>query len=354
TKKYAVKLGDITLATTVCNVSEIFINAVSKFEYTFPVNDKVIITGPLTGSFDESNYESWLDGNKTAVFIGLTSFKTLPVANENQIVETLVALLSDHVYIDKATEMMGYARGCGTKDAFDEIFVMIFKGFDLINAAIPDELLITILANLDPFDLRLSALVCRRWSRVVNDDSCWRLALAGFLGGVLPLRRIARKSWRNEFLRRFRLLREWKSPAKRVVQFDPRLGSISNMLVDFENDRMYAGSLEKGIVAICRPSTGKIERESIYFNTDLEARQISALLIERSRVIAGHLSGQITTVTQFRAKASSSHTINHFFGFHNGPVTALASLINTPTIIVSGGADGCIRIWDTVTLQCLR
>ncbi|ORY45465.1 WD40 repeat-like protein [Rhizoclosmatium globosum] len=223
-----------------------------------------------------------------------------------------------------------------------------------INEVYPDELLLLSLAHLDPLELRLCASVCRRWNAVINDDSCWRLALTGFMRGSLPVRRIAKKSWRSEFLRRFRLLKEWKAGGKRVVQFDPRIGRIEQILVDFDEDRLYAGSLEKGMVIICNPTTGKVERDAVYFNTDLETREISTLLIEKSRIIAGHLSGRITMVTQFISKPSMNHSINHFVGFHEGPVTALAVLPNTPGLIISGGSDGRIRIWDVSTFQCLR
>ncbi|KAI9342344.1 hypothetical protein BDR26DRAFT_859638 [Obelidium mucronatum] len=196
----------------------------------------------------------------------------------------------------------------------------------LINSLLPDELLLLTLAHLDPIELRLCASVCQRWNL----------------------------SWKNEFLRRFRLLKEWKAGGKRVIQFDPRIGRIENIMVDYEEDRMYAGSLEKGIVISCNPGTGKVERDAVYFNSDLETREISALLMEKTRIIAGHLSGRITMVTQFISKTSTNHVLNHFAGFHDGPVTALSALVNTPNIIISGGADGCIRIWDTASLECLR
>ncbi|KAJ3077370.1 hypothetical protein HDU98_000020 [Podochytrium sp. JEL0797] len=76
--------------------------------------------------------------------------------------------------------------------------------------------------------------------------------------------------------------------------------------------------------------------------------------VDRSRIIAGHISGGITMVTQFISKSSLNHVMNHFVGFHNGPVTAMASLPNTPGLIISGGADGCIRIWDVASFRCLR
>ena len=40
--------------------------------------------------------------------------------------------------------------------------------------------------------------------------------------------------------------REWKRGSKKTIQFDPRVGRISNIYVDIEDNRLLAGSLEKG------------------------------------------------------------------------------------------------------------
>ncbi|KAJ3383521.1 hypothetical protein HDU84_003572 [Entophlyctis sp. JEL0112] len=221
---------------------------------------------------------------------------------------------------------------------------------------ISDELLIYVVANLDPVNLLECAGVCKRWNRVVGDDSCWRRALACYLGGVLPVRYGSPTSTPNANTWQSRRSQELETGVYHAVQafeFDPRIGSISSMKADFDNDRLLVGSLEKGIVSICRPSTGKVERELVYFNSDLEARPISALLIEKSRVICGHFTGRITVVSQFIAKPATSHNMIHLPELHSSPVTALASFKNIPHVIASGSMDGCVRIWDLSCAKCV-
>ncbi|KAJ2529308.1 hypothetical protein EV175_007378, partial [Coemansia sp. RSA 1933] len=41
---------------------------------------------------------------------------------------------------------------------------------------LPEELLVMILANIDPAGLRTSGQVCRRWRRIVTDERSWKRA----------------------------------------------------------------------------------------------------------------------------------------------------------------------------------
>jgi hypothetical protein len=63
---------------------------------------------------------------------------------------------------------------------------------------------------------------------------------------------------------------------------------VEQAFVDMEDGKMYAGSLEKGMIAICNPTTGKVEKDAIFCgDEDREAMQISVLKIDRyaSRVL---------------------------------------------------------------------
>ncbi|KAJ3299766.1 hypothetical protein HK104_007220, partial [Borealophlyctis nickersoniae] len=144
------------------------------------------------------------------------------------------------------------------------------------------------------------------------------------------------------------LSKDWNR-GKRVVQFNPRIGSVDALCVDFDEGRLYAGSLARGVIAICNPSTGKVEKNSIYCTEDLAPIEIGAILMDK--IAVGYLSGDVAIITNFRDKNS---VLKRFVGFHTGPVTALAWSPNLVGVLVSGGADGLVKVWDVATNRCVR
>ncbi|KND01657.1 uncharacterized protein SPPG_03455 [Spizellomyces punctatus DAOM BR117] len=217
-------------------------------------------------------------------------------------------------------------------------------------ALLPDELLIHILANLEPTEMKAASRVCSRWHRVIADDGCWRSAFDIYYG-CLPIRRLAETSWRKEYLKRTRLLRSFQR-GKHVVQFDPRIGKIDQVFLDFEEGRMACGSLEKGMVAFCHPSTGRVEKGTVYFNDNRVPTQIAALQLDRHRIAVGYISGGVALVTDFRDRIN--YTVRRFAGLHLGPVTCLAWVPNLPSAFISGGNDGTVKVWDVAQSQCIR
>ncbi|KAJ3107668.1 hypothetical protein HDU96_007836 [Phlyctochytrium bullatum] len=214
---------------------------------------------------------------------------------------------------------------------------------------LPDEILIQALANLDPYHLRLAATVCKKWHTVIADDGIWRTALECSLQG-LPARRIARNSWRMEYLRRSHLQREWeKTFGKRVVQFDPRVGRIGCTAVEVDGEamRMVVGSAERGMAVVCHPQTGKVEKSAVRFGGD-GPMELADLVFDRSRLFAGLLNGGIHVATNVLSR-SAPFTVRAFSGFHDGPVSKLFCPAGNHNAIVSGGYDGTMRVWNVAT-----
>jgi hypothetical protein len=110
----------------------------------------------------------------------------------------------------------------------------------------PNEVLIFIFSNLDPFELKHASGVCKRWNLVISDDNCWRFAFEYYFGSI-PLRRITTGSWRREYLTRTGLLKEW-GRGRQAIQFEPRIGKIEHIYLDMDEQKLFAGSLQKGTV----------------------------------------------------------------------------------------------------------
>ena len=93
------------------------------------------------------------------------------------------------------------------------------------------------------------------------------------------VRRLASGRWRLEYTLRTRLHRLWLQGQCANVLFEPKIGRIDELEVSFEHQRLLAGSLEHGMVAICDPVTGKVNRDYIYATEDQQELQISSVKI---------------------------------------------------------------------------
>ncbi|KAI8818610.1 WD40-repeat-containing domain protein [Fimicolochytrium jonesii] len=213
---------------------------------------------------------------------------------------------------------------------------------------LPDELFISILANLDHNELRQTMLVCRRWKRILSDDSCWRSAFLVTFGG-LPLRRLGESSWRKEYMKRVQLLRSFQR-GKHIVQFDPRVGTVDELFVDYEDGIMYCGSIETGMVAFCHPSTGRVEKGFVYCHPDRLPQRVSALLLDRRRLAIGSLTGSVSIIMDFKDRAN--YGVQSMPGPHTGPVTCLSWIPNVPHLFLSGSTDASVKLWDMRTMTC--
>ncbi|KAL1918709.1 uncharacterized protein VTP21DRAFT_2731 [Calcarisporiella thermophila] len=217
-------------------------------------------------------------------------------------------------------------------------------GVNYINI-IPIELLTHILSYLEPASLSTAAQVCRLWHHVVTDDSCWRNAFFKFFG-CSPYRRLSTESWRSEYLYRSHLLRKWQQGKGRTLLYDLRNGKIDEIYCNFKDSWMLAGSLERNMVVRSDPSTGKIDKYPIV----CPIGDVSAIKIDHFRILWGSTTGHVALT--LRAK-SLSHRVRYFNGLHEGAVSCLAWSTTTTSLVLSGGADGLVKVWSTATGRCL-
>ncbi|KAI8852312.1 WD40-repeat-containing domain protein [Chytridium lagenaria] len=115
--------------------------------------------------------------------------------------------------------------------------------------------------------------------------------------------------------------------------------------MDDEAPRMIVGSVDRGMAAVCNSTTGKVEKDIIYFNSDQLPMEIADLLFDRSRLFAGFLNGGVAMVSNVLSR-SGMPQLRTFLGFHQGPVTKIASIPNQHNTLLSGGADGEVRVWN--------
>ena len=131
---------------------------------------------------------------------------------------------------------------------------------------LPNEILVHILAHLDPSELvLLYALIFRNVRRVLRvagiplfqmmdvGDPLFKVILGGCRFEELQLEVgdeniLLERGYSSEFehtFQNFDFDREW-SRGRQVLQFEPRIGKIEQAFVDLDDGKMYAGSLEKG------------------------------------------------------------------------------------------------------------
>ncbi|KAI8098608.1 WD40-repeat-containing domain protein [Halteromyces radiatus] len=208
------------------------------------------------------------------------------------------------------------------------------------------ELVAHIFARLDPTSLTTVAKTCRYWRHIVMDDVCWKNAFLSYFG-QLPYKRIRTDSWKSEYILRTHLLRKWEKGRGTLMTFNPKIGSIDRIFVDFENSFMMAASKEQGVAVKCNPSTGKLDRHLLYSTDEGMPTQVSAIKMDSNRVLWGFSPGYITMTT--RAKTLVRRQLKVFSDFHQGAVRVLCMPPFAPDIVLSGGDDGMVKIWNVNT-----
>ncbi|KAI8333063.1 WD40-repeat-containing domain protein [Chlamydoabsidia padenii] len=208
------------------------------------------------------------------------------------------------------------------------------------------ELVAHIFARLDPTSLTAVAKTCRYWRHIVTDDVCWKNAFLAYFG-QLPYKRIRNTSWKAEYILRTHLVRKWEKGRGRLLTFNPKIGSIDNLFVDFDNSFMMAASKEQGVAVKCNPITGKTERHLLYSTDEGMPTQVSALKMDSNRVLWGFSPGYITMIT--RAKTLMRRQLKVFSDFHQGAVRVLCLPSFAPDVALSAGDDGMVKVWNTST-----
>lgn len=133
------------------------------------------------------------------------------------------------------------------------------------------------------------------------------------------------------------------------MSFIPKIGTLETMYVDSEDTSMVVASLDHGVAAKCNPITGKVDRRLLFSTNDNVRLQISSVIVDRDRILWGFTQGFITLSTRTKTIASR---LKVFSDFHQGSVTVLALPAYLQEVVLSGGEDGLVKIWDVMTNSC--
>jgi WD40 repeat protein len=148
------------------------------------------------------------------------------------------------------------------------------------------------------------------------------------------------------------IYRKWTKGRGTVVSFNPKVGSIDGMHVDFEEYMMIAASKQDGIAAKCNPTTGKIDRHYLYCTNESIRTMVTAVKVDKNRILWGFGQGFITLSIRTKSSGASSNRLKVFSEFHHGPVRIVELPSFNQEVVVSGSDDGTVKIWDVTSATC--
>lgn len=136
--------------------------------------------------------------------------------------------------------------------------------------------------------------------------------------------------------------------------FNPKIGSLESMYIDFDDSQLIVASQEHGVAAKCNPQTGKIDHRHLLYSTNEAIRTpITAVKVDKDRILWGFGHGFITLSVRTKSSANTSNRLKTFHAdFHQGPVRVLALPTNLQDVVLSGAEDGQVKIWDVISTSC--
>ncbi|KAJ1733338.1 hypothetical protein LPJ61_001614 [Coemansia biformis] len=187
--------------------------------------------------------------------------------------------------------------------------------------SLPEDVLIQILAHLDPLSLDKAGQVCQHWHSVVSNDHSWlrglmltfsrrpfqrlqpirmpstRIDTPGWLvDGQLPA-----TTWRSEYVDRLSLHKLWLASSathQRRVEFNPRASTIDGLVVNESLGWVLAVSKVGRAAVRCLPKSGKVFarddniEDVVFAVSEKDSTQVSALTTRIDRIFWGMDDGR--------------------------------------------------------------
>ncbi|KAJ2559187.1 hypothetical protein EV175_000449 [Coemansia sp. RSA 1933] len=264
---------------------------------------------------------------------------------------------------------------------------------------LPEELLVMILANIDPAGLRTSGQVCRRWRRIVTDERSWKRAFVRRFGRE-PFEMLATGSvgrggakgsgvgvWQSEYSSRERVTGLWagtvgrRSNSERRMEFNARVGSVDRLVVDERQGWALAVSKASRAAVKYDPASGTVyarknERRNVVFAMPQlsdgsgivdDGSRVSAVSTRSDRILWGLESGLCTATHLTRHGELKSRAVAA--RYHTAPVLDMAGPLDRlaqrsydwrslcgaraegDDLVASASASGAVHVWSDRTGQ---
>ncbi|KAI8326936.1 quinon protein alcohol dehydrogenase-like superfamily [Choanephora cucurbitarum] len=135
------------------------------------------------------------------------------------------------------------------------------------------------------------------------------------------------------------------------MTFNPKIGSLEAMHINFEDSHMAVSSHEQGVAIRCNATTGKMDQRHPFYSTNENIRiPVTTTLMDQDRILWGFQAGFITL--SLRKKPINNRLIV-FSDFHQSSVCLLCLPKYRQDVVASGAEDGTIKVWDVSTASCV-
>ncbi|KAF9476903.1 hypothetical protein BDN70DRAFT_838574 [Pholiota conissans] len=243
---------------------------------------------------------------------------------------------------------------------------------------VPVETLTGITSYLSPPSLFSLAKVNRYLNQHVKDDNTWRRAFVQQFLDIGPesnlddektlLLRRSQRSWRQEFITRYVLIRRWERSRNVTTAHVPVHSIISGMRL-MPSNALLTSSIAYGIVARSLPLTGKvlpgyldasgtrvglgIGNPNAEFTPDVTA---CALTSDggTAKIVWGSRAGALVFTNAPRAMETSRRSAADIkkCSVADEHVGMVLDVQWADGWVISGGADGRVKLWDAKTATC--
>ncbi|MCL4136217.1 UNVERIFIED_CONTAM: hypothetical protein GTU68_051891, partial [Idotea baltica] len=220
---------------------------------------------------------------------------------------------------------------------------------------IPPHLALIIFAYLDPVSLARASQVCRSWYKVISGDYLWKklshlqrwsLSTSGNEHQVNKcLRTDGSIDWKQVFIERFRLSRNWLGAHCHIRTFEGHEEGVS--CVQFDENRIVSGSHDNTIKVWNRRTNSQWSVQTLVGHSGM----VRCLHLADNRIVSGSADKTIKVWDVEETSSWSSITCKVTLVGHTDIVRCLQVKGAT---VVSGSYDKSVRIWSLGSGQCQR